>query len=221
MWSSLSVAAVAASMIAGVAADTAAAPTAGPEAPGSYGTCSGASANPWVYNFEVNGYPAKVINDATTMIPVESGVFGEPEPVARALAMRNFNSTAFTFDNNVLYIERPDGGMLIDSGAGPNSPTGLTAGKFRFCPRDATVYSAPVPCHRMNSRLQCTPAPYSLHVLSSELVMCAVWAAGCRMVGDARPLRVCDSLQQSFCVKYEFFNCFRDLCCTLGAQAPC
>ena len=129
MWKVVSVATAAASLIASAAANANS---------GSYGTCSGTGANPWVYNFEVNGYPAKILNDAFTTIPVDSGVFGEPEPAMRALEMRNMNSTHFNFDNNVLYIERPDGGMLIDAGAGPNGP-GLVDGKFpisaapRYC----------------------------------------------------------------------------------------
>jgi hypothetical protein len=92
--------------------------------------CSGAGDNPWVYNFEVNGYPAKIINDATTQIPVIGGPIGPPEAVIRALESRYMNTTSYTFDNNVLYIERPDGGMLIDSGAGPNGERGLLAGKL-------------------------------------------------------------------------------------------
>lgn len=87
-----------------------------------------------MYNFEVNGYPAKIINDATTEIPVNPGPIGPPGAVIRALESRYMNTTSYTFDNNILYIERPDGGMLIDAGAGPNGPKGLVAGKFRIPP---------------------------------------------------------------------------------------
>jgi hypothetical protein len=93
------------------------------------GVCSGAGANPWVYNFAVNGFPAKILNDATNVFPLEGGFLAEdPAVLKRALKRRFLNDTAVLFDNNILYVDWKGEGVLFDCGTGPSEAPGRSAG---------------------------------------------------------------------------------------------
>jgi hypothetical protein len=101
----------------------------------SAGVCSGAGANPWIYNFMVNGYPAKVMNDATTSNPLGGGLAGHSDPqgvdpavLSRALKRRFLNDTSVVFDNNILYINWDGEGVLFDVGTGPGEAPLLSPG---------------------------------------------------------------------------------------------
>lgn len=93
-----------------------------------YGTCTGSGANLRVYNFEVNGFPAKVMNDLAIEVPVEvmeGGFFVEDaEVLKRALRRRYEDDSHVILDNNILYIDMHGEGVLLDTGNGP------AAGKF-------------------------------------------------------------------------------------------
>jgi hypothetical protein len=93
------------------------------------GVCSGAGANPWVYNFAVNGFPAKVLNDATNIFPLEGGFLAEdPAVLKRALKRRFLNDTAVFFDNNILYVNWDGEGVLFDCGTGPGEAPSRASG---------------------------------------------------------------------------------------------
>jgi hypothetical protein len=97
------------------------------------GACFGANANPWVYNFHFGGLPGKIINDASGTFPVESGLYTAPPGlIARALRKRFLSEKEILLDNNVLYLERADGGMLVDVGSGPLDDEGFAAGTHRL-----------------------------------------------------------------------------------------
>lgn len=99
---------------------------------GAYGECSGAGANPNVYNFEIDGYPAKVLNDQVMVeVPVERGIFldsslfvnssffdADPKVLKRALRQRFEDDSAIHIDNHMLYIDMDGEGVLVDSGVG-------------------------------------------------------------------------------------------------------
>ena len=65
-------------------------------AQGGYGggTCSGEAANPSVYNFEIGGYPAKVISDGELMLPSPEAAFASDPFLVTAALERNFQPTA-------------------------------------------------------------------------------------------------------------------------------
>jgi hypothetical protein len=91
--------------------------------------CAGSGANPWIYNFEVNGYPAKILNDATATSPLEGGFFAEdPAVLKRALKRRFLNETAVMFNNNILYVNWDGEGVLFDCGTGPDEAPILAPG---------------------------------------------------------------------------------------------
>jgi hypothetical protein len=93
------------------------------------GECSIAGANPWTYNFMVNGYPAKVMNDATASSPLEGGFLAEdPAVLKRALKRRFLNDTVVTIDNNILYVNWDGEGVLFDCGTGPGDAPTLAPG---------------------------------------------------------------------------------------------
>jgi Metallo-beta-lactamase superfamily len=95
----------------------------------SAGVCSGAGANPWTYNFMVNGFPAKVLNDATAVGPIEGGFFVEdPAVISRALKRRFLNDTVTTVDNNILFVNWAGEGVLFDCGTGPGQAPALAPG---------------------------------------------------------------------------------------------
>lgn len=85
----------------------------------SEGVCSGAGANPEVYNFEVNGYPAKVIRDATNAVEPGSFFVEDPEVIKRALRRRFLNDSVVSLNFNLLYIDKDGEGVLLDTGNGP------------------------------------------------------------------------------------------------------
>lgn len=117
------------SMLLVVAAVTACAATALAATAANADACSGAGANPWVYNFEVGGHKSKVFNDATDMRPVEFGLFVEDDAVVkRALAKRFLNDSVTGLDNNVLYIDRGGDDILVDVGNGPGDANILGSG---------------------------------------------------------------------------------------------
>jgi beta-lactamase superfamily II metal-dependent hydrolase len=92
-------------------------------------TCSGAGANPWIYNFMVNGHPAKVLNDATVSNPLEGDLYGATSAVlSRALKRRLLNDTVAGSDNNILYINWDGEGVLFDAGTGPGEAPVLSPG---------------------------------------------------------------------------------------------
>lgn len=84
----------------------------------SDGICRGAGANPLVYNFAIDGYPAKVINDATFNGPLPGFFLEDPAVLGRALRRRFLNDTVIGAAFNVLYIEKDGEGILIDTGLG-------------------------------------------------------------------------------------------------------
>jgi hypothetical protein len=95
----------------------------------SDGVCSGAGANPWIYNLEVNGFPAKVLNDATILSPLEGGFFAEdPAVLQRVLKRRFLNDSAVVYDNNILYVNWDGEGVLFDCGTGPGEAPSLAPG---------------------------------------------------------------------------------------------
>jgi hypothetical protein len=95
----------------------------------SAGVCSIAGANPWTYNFMVNGFPAKVLNDATAISPLEGGFLAEdPAVLKRALKRRFLNDTVVTIDNNILYVNWDGEGVLFDCGTGPGEAPTLAPG---------------------------------------------------------------------------------------------
>lgn len=85
---------------------------------GAGGTCSGAGANPLVYNFEIGGYAAKVINDASFSGPLPGLFTEDPVVLSRALRRRFLNDTADGVAFNILYIDKDGEGVLIDTGLG-------------------------------------------------------------------------------------------------------
>lgn len=91
---------------------------------GAYEVCSGAGANPLVYNFELNGYPAKIFMDAELPSPLEGGFFADPVPVLqRALRRRFEDDSDFVLYSNILYTEIDGEGVLVDAGNGPDPQT--------------------------------------------------------------------------------------------------
>lgn len=90
--------------------------------------CSGAGANPWTYNFNVNGYTAKVLNDATASSPVDFFFVEDAAVLSRALKRRFMNDTFAKADNNVLHIDWDGEGLLVDAGNGPGDAPGLGNG---------------------------------------------------------------------------------------------
>lgn len=91
------------------------------------GTCSGAGANPFVYNFEIDGYPAKVLNDLVIPVPTEGGFFlADAEVMKRALRRRFEDDSMLFLDNNILYIDMDGEGLLVDTGNGPVANSGST-----------------------------------------------------------------------------------------------
>lgn len=82
------------------------------------GMCKGAGANPLVYNFEVGGNSAKVINDASFSGPLPGFFIEDPVVLSRALRRRFLNDTAIEADFNVLYIHKDGEGILLDTGFG-------------------------------------------------------------------------------------------------------
>ena len=81
-------------------------------------SCSGAGANPAVYNFEVNGHPAKVIRDGEVSLPIGESFFVEEEAVLSRALKRRFQNDAFEINFNVLYIDQGGEGVLVDTGLG-------------------------------------------------------------------------------------------------------
>jgi hypothetical protein len=95
----------------------------------SAGVCSGTGANPGTYNFMVNGYPAKIFNDAIDFTALEGGWYNEdPAVLKRALQRRFLNATAVHFDNNVMYVDWDGEGVLFDCGAGPDEAPSFAPG---------------------------------------------------------------------------------------------
>lgn len=87
---------------------------------GSSGVCTGAGANPSVYNFEIDGHPAKILNDLVIPWPIEGGLFVEdPEVLKRALRRRYEEESGVFLGNNILYIDINGEGVLVDTGVGP------------------------------------------------------------------------------------------------------
>jgi glyoxylase-like metal-dependent hydrolase (beta-lactamase superfamily II) len=77
----------------------------------------------------VNGYPAKVFNDAVDFAPVEGGFFAEdPAVLKRALKRRFLNDTVVTVENNILYVNWDGEGVLFDCGTGPDEAPALAPG---------------------------------------------------------------------------------------------
>ena len=73
-----------------------------------------------MYNFEVDGYPAKILNEANFSAPVDSGFFVADTPVLkRALHRRFEDDSTFLLQNNILYIDMDGEGVLVDTGSGP------------------------------------------------------------------------------------------------------
>lgn len=96
---------------------------------GTYGTCSGAGANPLLYNFEVDGNPAKVINDAMQFIPSQAGFIAlDPAVAGRLLKVRFANESGADLFNSMLYIDMDGDGVLLDTGSGPNNGALLAHG---------------------------------------------------------------------------------------------
>ena len=92
------------------------------QATATAGSCSGAGANPAVYNFEVDGYPAKILNELEIPVPVEGGVFvADTNVLQRALRRRFEDETTLTLHNNILYIDMNGEGVLVDTGNGPEA----------------------------------------------------------------------------------------------------
>jgi glyoxylase-like metal-dependent hydrolase (beta-lactamase superfamily II) len=82
-----------------------------------------------VYNFAVNGFPAKVLNDATGSSPLEGGFFvADAAVMSRALKRRFLNDTVAFFDTNILYINWDGEGVLFDTGTGPGEAPSLSPG---------------------------------------------------------------------------------------------
>lgn len=75
------------------------------------GTCSGAGANPLVYNFAVDGNPAKVIADSSRDSEVPGLFLEDPAVLSRALKRRFLNESGITTGFNVLYIDKNGEGM--------------------------------------------------------------------------------------------------------------
>jgi hypothetical protein len=91
--------------------------------------CSGTGANPWTYSFMVNGFPAKVLNDATIISPLEGGFYPEdPDVLKRALKRRFLNDTGVVYDNNILHVSWYGEGVLFDCGTGPGDAPSLAPG---------------------------------------------------------------------------------------------
>lgn len=81
--------------------------------------CSGAGANPGVYNLEINGYPAKIFNDIVLQLPIDTGFFVEdPAVITRALHRRHVDE--LILNNLILYIDMDGEGVLFDGGFGPS-----------------------------------------------------------------------------------------------------
>ena len=59
---------------------------------GGSGTCMGREANPSVYNFEIGGYPAKVISDGRLLFQPPDAFQDDPYLINRALE-KNFQQT--------------------------------------------------------------------------------------------------------------------------------
>lgn len=84
------------------------------------GTCTGAAANPHVYNFEIDGNPAKILNDLSIPVPLDMSFFlADVEVQKRALRRRFEDDSVIFLYNNILYIELDGEGVLFDSGNGP------------------------------------------------------------------------------------------------------
>ena len=84
------------------------------------GACSGAGANPAVYNFEVDGYRAKILNEEEFSWPVDSGFFvADTQVLKRALRHRFEDDSTILLNNNILYIDMDGEGVLVDTGSGP------------------------------------------------------------------------------------------------------
>ena len=88
-------------------------------------SCSGTGANPAVFNFEVNGHPAKIIRDGERSTPVGESFFLEEEAVLSRALKRRFQPDTVDINFNVMYIDQDGEGVLVDTGLGTVSPTSL------------------------------------------------------------------------------------------------
>ena len=114
-------------LAASAAAAAAATP---PHTPGGYGgdascgdaeVCSGATGNPATFNFEVGGFPAKLLQDAQFGATIQDSpgfLITDPAIVRRAFEARFVDVSSPLFFINILYIDTGADRMLFDVGSG-------------------------------------------------------------------------------------------------------